>query len=400
VWDILKRNSIFISTDFNSPDDCVKLANHVSELEQKHDLNGNRLVYMAVSPHFFAQLTTMIGETHLLNRWNKESDQPWQRIVFEKPFGLDSKSAHVINQAISEWFSEDQVFRIDHYLTKELVSNILMVRFANSMFEPLWNHTYIDHIQITMTESIGLEGRGNYYDDYGVLKDVVQNHMLQLLSLVTMETPTDFSSKEIRDKKSEVLSRVKVTDGILGQYDGYKKEKGVKPDSDTPTYALLRMEVDSPRWKGTPFYGKAGKKLDEKRTSIAIKFKDIVCPLLGGKECPSNYFIIEIAPDATFSLGLNVKAIDSLNKLTQVKMDFCHSCIFGPMTPEAYEIIFEQILRGEQSISVRSDEIEYAWNIYETMIQQRMPLYSYQPGTKGPHESAEFLKKYHIRWRV
>lgn len=399
VWNKLEQNSFFMPVEFSNLDDFKKLSNYVGELEQRQGMSGNRLVYMAIAPNFFMPVTQFIGEAGLLTRRDAHST-PWNRIAYEKPFGLDLDSAHQINGVIQQWFNEDQVYRIDHYLTKELVGNILMIRFANSMFEPLWNHKYIDHVQITLTESIGLEGRGIYYDNYGVLKDIVQNHMLQLLALVAMEAPSVLSSKEIRDKKSELLSKIRCTDGIVGQFDGYRSEEGVNPESTTPTFTLLRFEVDTPRWKGIPFYGKAGKRLDKKCTSIAIKFKDISCPLLEGNKCPSNYFIIEIAPDATFSLGLNVKTVGKFNELTHVTMDFCHSCVYGATTPEAYEVLLEQIIAGDQAISVRFDEIEHAWSVYERLEKAHMPLYEYQPGAKGPHEMDEFLKKYHVRWRV
>ena len=398
VWNTLERSSFFMPVEFSNLDDFKKLNQYVHELEQQQGMSGNRLAYMAIAPNFFMPVTKLIGESGLLTR--SADNKPWNRIAYEKPFGLDLDSAHEINAEIRTWFDEEQVYRIDHYLTKELVGNILMIRFANSMFEPLWNEKYIDHVQITLTESIGLEGRGMYYDNYGVLKDIVQNHMLQLLSLIAMEAPSVLSSKEIRDKKAELLSKIRFTDGINGQFDGYQDEEGVKSGSTTPTFTLLRFEVDTPRWKGVPFYGKAGKRLDKKCTSIAIKFKDISCPLLEGHKCPSNYFIIEIAPDATFSLGLNVKTVGKFNELTHVKMDFCHSCLFGATTPEAYEVLFEQIIAGDQSISVRFDEIEHAWDVYQQLEKANMPLYKYQSGAKGPHEMDEFLKKYHVRWRV
>jgi len=399
VWQKLISHTFYQQLNFKVFEDFQALKNLVERVEKDFDMNGNRIAYLATPAHFFCDITVSLGKSGLITRQKENPKVGWQRIVYEKPFGIDAQSASSINHCISQWFDESQIYRIDHYLTKELVGNIALVRFTNIIFEPLWNYKYIDNVQITLSEEIGLEGRGNYYDKYGVLRDVVQNHIMQLLALIAMEEPEQLSGDYIRDQKAKVLQKVHVTDGLLGQYIGYRKEKDVDPHSNTPTYSLLQMKVDTPRWKGVPFYLKSGKKLDKKNTLICIQFKEIYCPLEPGFACPANYLLIEVSPDARFALDLNIKVVGTKNEVMPVKMDFCHSCIYEKSTPESYEILFEQILAGEQSVSVRFDEIEYAWEIIDRAQEFHFPLYKYEPGSEGPKEAELFLKKHNVRWR-
>jgi glucose-6-phosphate 1-dehydrogenase len=396
VFKELENSTLYFSLDFTKEEDFFRLHDFITDQESRRGMSGNRLVYVAAHPNFFCPITEYVGMSKLLRRSSAKTQ--WNRIVYEKPFGFDKASAHAINTCITAWFNEDQVYRIDHYLTKELVGNIAVVRFTNIVLEPLWNHTYIDHVEITLTEEIGIEGRAQYYDAYGAVRDVVQNHMLQLLALTAMEGPHELQGAYIQDEKTKVLKKTRVVDGILGQYKGYKQEVA-NPSSMTPTFALFRVFVDTPRWKGIPFFLKTGKKLAHKDISIVIKFKDVICPLEEYKTCYSNYLHITVAPDSGFSLELNAKKPGYTDDVTPIQMHFCHSCIFGHAEAEAYEVLFKQILIGEQSVSVRFDEIEYAWDVIDNAHAIAMPLYEYQPGTDGPAEASAYLQKHNVEWK-
>jgi glucose-6-phosphate 1-dehydrogenase len=319
--------------------------------------------------------------------------------VYEKPFGHDLKSAQTINECIKNNINETQVYRIDHYLTKEVVSNIAMIRFTNCVLEPLWSNRYIDQVQIVLSESGGIEGRGAFYDSAGALRDVVQNHMLEMLALICMESPEKLTGDYIRAERVKVLEKVRFIDGILGQYNGYLSEKSVNASSRTDTYASLKLAVDTPRWAGVPFYLKTGKRLDKKETIIHIKFKQVDCLLMRGCPTDSNWLTIQIAPEAIFLLTLNAKVVGSSDQVAPVGMEFCHSCVYGLQTPEAYEVLLEEVMRGEQSISVRFDEIEYAWNLTDTIIAKQLPVYQYEQGSTGPQEEKDFDDKHGMRWR-
>lgn len=398
IWQKFVSMAYYQQLHFTQLDDYHRMQNLVSDVEKKHGMSGNRILYLAASAQFFCEITQYIASSGLALRDEKNARR-WHRIIYEKPFGFDLQSAHAINTCIHNSFSEDQIYRIDHFLSKELVGNIALVRFTNCVFEPLWNNRYIDHVQIIINEKIGIEGRGTFYDHVGALSDVVQNHALELLALIAMEAPEKLTGELIRDQRAKVLSRVSFVDGILGQYDGYTSEHSVAPNSKTETFAALQLRVDNPRWSGVPFYIKTGKQLRDKRTEIHIKFKTVDCLL--SKQCPSdpNYLTIEIAPKAGFILQLNAKSIGAFDAVQPVNMEFCHSCLYGPFTPEDYQILFEEIIRAEHSIGVRFDEIEYAWNIIDAIKQQQLPLYNYSIGSSGPKQLEDFAKKHGMRWR-
>lgn len=387
--------------NFSKQEDYKALVTRVQELEKQHKLPGNRIAYLAAPPQFFCAITSNIGDAGLIQRSddNGHINGVWQRIVYEKPFGLDYASAQAINECILKRFNEHQIFRIDHYLTKAIVGTIALVRFTNIIFEPLWNNLYVDNVQINLVEKIGIEGRGHYYDKYGAVKDVVQNHMLQLLALIAMESPERLTGDAIRDKKAEVLKYVRPVDGILGQVDGYTNEPSIPKDSTTPTFALLRMMVDTPRWHGVPFYLKTGKELEGKDSSIHITFKRVDCPLKRIGICASNMLTIAISPKPYMSLELNIKKPGLGHQVMPVSMDFSHEKYFGPQTMQAYEVLLLEVMAGEQSISVRFDEIEYSWKVVDAIDALNMPLYSYKPGSSGPREVEELLQKYGTRWR-
>lgn len=398
-WYDLQKISFYKKINFTENNDFQALHDFVQECEKKHGIiNSNRLFYVATASDFFCSVTHNSARVGLLQRRNTK-DATWHRIVYEKPFGHDLTSAHEINECIKNTINESQVYRIDHYLTKEVVSNIAMIRFTNCVLEPLWSNRYIDQVQIILSESGGIEGRGAYYDAYGALRDVVQNHMLELLALICMESPEKLTGDYIRAERAKVLEKIQFIDGILGQYDGYQQEAHVKDNSSTDTYASLKLAVDTPRWTGVPFYLKTGKCLNKKETIIHIKFKQVDCLLMRGCPVDSNWLTIQIAPEATFVLTLNVKRPETTDQIVPVGMEFCHSCLFGPQTPEAYEVLFEEVMRGEQAVSVRFDEIEYAWKLIDTIEAQKLPLFTYEKGSTGPQEEKQYTDKYGMRWR-
>jgi len=397
IWQQLHDFLYYQQLNFKHADEYAQFASLINTVEKKHKLSGNRLVYLAAAANFFCDITEYIGASGIAKRAQK--NKPWQRIVYEKPFGWDLQSAHDINMCIKKWFEEHQIYRVDHYLTKELVSNISLLRFTNCVFEPLWNNRYLDHVQIILSESSGIGNRGAYYDHFGALRDVVQNHMLELLALIAMEAPEKLSGECVQIERAKVLAKTKVIDGILGQYDGYTKEPHVRPDSGTETFAMLYLTVNNPRWAGVPFYLKTGKCLDKYEVIIHLKFKQVDCLLT--KNCPSNanWLTIRVAPDASFILTLNAKKPGRTDELMTVPMEFCHSCLYGAITPDAYEVLVEEVVAGEQATSVRFDEIESAWKVIDAIYKKELPLYSYACGSSGPKEVEQFCKKHGMRWR-
>lgn len=397
VWQQFKKHFYYQKLDFNNENDFKKLNELIEKIEKKENLSGNRLSYLAASASFYCSITHSLASSGIIKKITAH-DKIWHRIVYEKPFGHDLKSAQQINECIKRYFNEDQIYRIDHYLTKDLVSNIALIRFTNCIFEPLWNNRYIDNVQIILSEEIGIEGRGAYYDTYGALCDVVQNHMLELLALIAMETPEKLTGEFIREARAKALQKVRVVDAILGQYEGYTKEKAVKPNSTTETFAALFLMIDNPRWSGVPFYLKTGKCLEKKETAIHIKFKQVDCLLT--KNCPSdsNYLTIRLYPGESFSLTLNAKKPDS-DELAPVSMEYCHSCQLGNIMPDAYEILIDEVIHGEQSVSVRFDEIESAWRIIDTVKEKKWPMQIYKQGSSGPQLAQDFAKKHGMRWK-
>ncbi len=395
-WQEFAKRISYQSIDFSQEHEFNTLADFVAKQEKKAKLAGCRLVYCATAPYFYCTITQGLAKSGLVKK--SEANGIWHRIIYEKPFGHDLASAHEINACIAHYFDEKQIFRIDHYLTKELVGNIALVRFTNIVFEPLWNNRYISNVQIVFDEEIGLDGRGGFYDKYGALADVMQNHMLQLVALIGMESPEKLTGEYIRTERAKVLQKVKVVDALLGQYQGYAQEKGVNPNSQTETFAQVMLRIDNPRWAGVPFYLKTGKCLDKKETAIYINFKHVDCLLT--KACPSepNTLSIEISPNPLFALRLNVKKPGKSDEVNPVQMAFAHTA-FGQQIPEAYETLFEEILKGEQSVSVRFDEIEYAWKIIDAVRALKPSLYTYQKGSVGPAESkTQFDGKHGVRW--
>lgn len=386
VWQQLANATYYHCMDFHNETAYASLHDMLREIEQKHGLPGNRIFYLATMPHHFEVITKNFAKYGIVNTdpsCQLAGQMPWARVVYEKPFGYDLASARTLNRSITRAFCERCVFRIDHYLGKELVGNIALVRFTNRVFEPLWNCKHIESVHILLSETLGLEGRGAFYDSYGVLKDMVQSHMLQILSLIAMEAPTYLAADYIRSAKAAVLKRIIVEDVVLGQYEGYHDEPAVKKESMTETFAALRVKVRNKRWQGVPFYLTTGKCLDKKTASVVVKFKPVKCLL---NFCPTttNTLTIDITPHEGFYLGLHVKTPGVANQVQQVSMDFCHSCLFGPNTPEAYEVLLADVIKGDQSAFLRADEIELAWKVIAQVQAMCKPLQRYKKGSVGP----------------
>lgn len=399
LYATFNRRIVYEQMDVTKDGDFTRLADRIIAYEKQFGMSGNRIFYLATAAQFFCQITTQLYQAQLAKPWTKDEDT-YHRIVYEKPFGHDLISAQKINECIAQRYNEKQIYRIDHYLSKELVSNIALLRFTNCVLEPLWNNRYIDSIQIILSETVAVGNRGSYYDQYGALCDVVQNHMLEIVALLGMESPERLTGDYIRNQRARVLQHIVIEDVMRAQYEGYRHEPGVSKMSNTETFALVKLMINNARWKGVPFYLKTGKCLDKKETVIFIRFKQVDCLLTNNCPTDSNYLTIRITPNALFSLTLNAKKPGKGNAIVPISMDFAHNRFFGPVTPEAYEIIFQEIMHNEQSISVRFDEIESAWRVVDTIQRLSTPLYAYSPGSQGPQEITYFEQKHGMKWKA
>ncbi|MBM3289184.1 MAG: glucose-6-phosphate dehydrogenase, partial [Candidatus Hydrogenedentes bacterium] len=391
-------NLYYQQVEFGDPAAYVTLRERLEAIEQKNGMTGHRLHYLAVAPEFFAPIIEQLGGAGLTRNAH---GGPWSRVVIEKPFGHDLESARALNDRIGKVLAEDQVYRIDHYLGKETVQNIFAFRFGNAIFEPMFNQKYVDHVQITMAEKVGMEGRrGAFYDATGALRDVVQNHLLQLLCLVAMEPPALAGAKHTRDEKVKVLSSIDVPNEeplahwcVRGQYTeghgvkGYLSEEGVAPDSLTETYVALRLHIDNWRWAGVPFFLRTGKSLKERVTEIAVQFKQPPTHFFRDHGIPmpqANTLAFRIQPDEAISLRFNAKPPGMEMHISPVNMDFNYGESFKDALPEAYERLILDALRGDSTLFMRSDEIDYAWQIATAIAaswKDAPPPELYRPGT-------------------
>ncbi len=422
VWSDFERGVSYVSGTFEDPKTYAALAKHLDALEQERGIGKNRLFYLAVSPSDFGIITKHLKEANLVKPPSRDSHE-WTRVVFEKPFGHDLKSARELNDTIAGVFDESQVFRIDHYLGKETVQNLLVFRFANSLFEPIWNREHVDHVQITVAEEIGVEGRGKFYEQTGVTRDIVENHLMQLLCLTAMEPPISLSADSVRDEKVKVLrslramERSKVPENVIrGQYGrgfvrgddvpGYREEPDVAPDSRIETYVAMRVHVDNWRWGGVPFYVRAGKRLARRVTEIAIQFKKVPHGLFRAPDggITPNVLAMRIQPDEGIALRFISKEPGQHTILRDVSMDFRYGTAFGSNTPEAYERLLLDAMRGEATLFTRRDEVEAQWEYIDHVFdawanEGSTPPPLYDSGSWGPEQADDLLARDGRRWR-
>ncbi|MBT8198812.1 MAG: glucose-6-phosphate dehydrogenase [Acidimicrobiia bacterium] len=378
------------------PATYAALAERITEIENEHDLPGNRTFYLALPPSVFTTALEGLGSNGL------STSDGWARVVIEKPFGTDLASAHELNEAVHRWFDESQVYRIDHYLGKQTVQNLLVFRFANALFAQAWDRENIDNVQITVAESLGVEGRGGYYDAAGALRDMVQNHLTQLLTLVAMEPPVAFEADAIRTEKVKVLKAVKPidsTDVVYGQYDGYTDEPDVPPTSTTPTSVALRLSIDNWRWQGVPFYLRTGKSLRARTTQIVVTFREPPVWLFGGPEehIAPNVLVLTLQPDEGFDLHFEVKSPAEDDGLQTQALRFRYADEYGDI-PMAYETLIQDVVEGDQTLFVRSDEVEESWKLYQPLLDKTVEPHLYEPGTWGPDANDELPARDGNHW--
>ena len=400
-WTEFASRIHYLHGDVTSTGDLLEVRNKLSGIEPAGQA-GNRLYYLSLAPALYQSAIAGLGEAGMA-----EDAGGWRRLVVEKPFGTDLSSARELNDVAHSVFREDQVFRIDHYLGKETVQNLLVFRFANAIFEPIWNRNYIDHVQITVAETLKIDERGEYYDQTGVLRDMFQNHLLQLMTLVAMEPPHAFEAEALRNEKVKVLNAVRrihpedvAVHAIPGQYRTYRDESGVSLESDTATYAAVRLYVDNWRWQGVPFYLRSGKALRNKSTEIIIQFRNpphMLFPLAEDEDIPPNTLAIFVQPDEGFQLEFQTKTPEAGLQMRKAELEFhYHEAFSGQAIPDAYERLLLDALNGDASLFTRADEIDQAWSIVDPIIAGfRLPNaprpYYYSEGSWGPVEADRFM---------
>lgn len=415
VLEKLVSRICYMQMEFSNSADYRKLRNFMEDISGINSSDCDMIFYLAVPSSLFGAIIGNLKQNGLAK--NQASSKAYGRIMFEKPFGSDLSSALKLNKTITKVFHEKQVYRIDHYMAKELVQNLLVLRFANSIFEPLWNKKYIDHVQITVAETIGVGSRANYYENAGALRDVLQNHMMQLLAFVAMEAPKSIDARDISDKKVKVLGAIqKLTKKdaekscILGQYtkgmvnekkvSGYRQEQGVNPISATETYAALKLGINNKMWKNVPFYLRTGKRLKDKSTEIAVIYKKVPRGLFSKHDPAGNHLIIRVQPYEGITLQFNAKVPGNKVIIDDVGMDFCHECTFGSNSPEAYERLLYDIMADDQTLFTRWGEVESAWKIIDPLIKfsKDLKLNKYGAGTWGPLEADKLIEKDGRKW--
>jgi len=411
VWEALAAGMRYVATDFADEAGNNAVLAVLNELDETRGTAGNRVYYLAVPPVAFEKIVQEVGE--------RRSTEGWTRLIVEKPFGHDAASAQELNELLQQWYREDEVFRIDHYLGKETVQNMLALRFANGIFEPIWNRQFIDHVQITVAESIGVEGRAAFYESAGAIRDIFQNHLLQLVALTAMEPPIDFTADSVRNEKVKVLRSIH-TPGpksvIRGQYGrgfvegaevpGYREEPGVAGDSMTETFVAAKLYVDNWRWADTPFYVRAGKRLARRETTIAIQFKSAPHPPfeeIAGDGLRPNVLLIHVQPDEGVSLAIGAKVPGQGMTIRTVHMDFLYGGAFRTGLPEAYERLILDCMLGDATLFTRSDEVAEQWALVDTIVaawkRDRPSFPNYESGSWGPSSADDLMHRDGRSWR-
>ncbi len=414
----------YVAGDFAEAATYAAVQERLTVLETGRPADGGRLFYLAIPPSVYATAIDHLAQSGVARRLYAQSDRPWVRVIIEKPFGSSLESAQALNGVVRRAFSEHQIYRIDHYLGKETVQNLLVCRFANSIFEPLWNRQHIHHVQITAVETVGVERRGRYYEEAGVVRDMFQNHLLQLLTLTAMEPPVTFSADAVRDEKAKVLHAIRpITPATMHEYSvrgqygpgtidgsavrGYRTEPDVSPDSGTATYAAVRFMIDNWRWQGVPFYLRSAKRMPRRATEIAIQFRQpphLMFPLRDGEAFEPNVLAIRVQPNEGISLRFEVKTPGVDVRMASVEMDFNYVEAFGDNGHEAYETLILDCMLGDATLFTRSDEVEAAWSVVDPMIEfwgHKAPDHfpNYAAGTWGPSVADEWIHALGCRWR-
>ncbi|WP_020573174.1 glucose-6-phosphate dehydrogenase [Actinopolymorpha alba] len=416
VWKQLKEGCRFVPGELGDDASFERLRATIEDLDRERGTNGNHAFYLSVPPRMFPVTIRQLKEHGLAD----QSPRHWRRVVVEKPFGHDLQSARELNRIVSEVFPPEAVFRIDHYLGKETVQNILALRFANQLYEPVWNANYVDHVQITMAEDIGIEGRAGYYDGIGAARDVIQNHLLQLLALNAMEEPVSFDAKSLRIEKQKVLAAVQLPRRLdlhtaRGQYaegwaggvkvPGYLGEEGIPADSRTETYAAIKLEIDTRRWAGVPFYLRTGKRLARRVTEVGVVFKrapHLPFAETATEELGHNTLVMRIQPDEGITLRFGSKVPGSQMEIRDVTMDFAYGGAFTESSPEAYERLILDVLLGEPPLFPRHEEVELSWQILDPIVNywaEHDKPDQYPAGTWGPASANEMLARDGRTWR-
>jgi glucose-6-phosphate 1-dehydrogenase len=416
VWDSFAEGLHYVPMAFDDKDAYTRLAAQLQKLDEQRGTAGNRVFYMATLSQFFSVIADRLGAAGLVKK-----PQGWERVVVEKPFGRDLTSAQALNRELHTVFSEPQIYRIDHYLGKETVQNVMVFRFANGIFEPLWNRRYVDHVQITVAEDIGIERRGAYYDRAGAMRDIVQNHLLQLLSIVAMEGPANFQAETVRDEKVKVLRSIRPIDTehdlVRGQYGpgwvagdqavGYREEQKIAADSTTETYVALKLSIDNWRWADTPFYLRTGKRLPKRASEIAIQFKraphlPFAKTVVEGLS--ANVLVMRIQPHEGASLKIAAKVPGPTMRMRTVNMDFFYGSSFLVESPDAYERLVLDCMLGDPTLFAREDEVEQAWSLADRIEarwqEEPAPAFpNYAAGSWGPESADALIERDGRRWR-
>lgn len=404
TWETFKQTLSYALVDLPETDTYPNLKKHLGEIEES---SANRLYYLSIAPEFYADVIENLGQLDMA----KENDS-WRRIVIEKPFGYNLETAQALNKVVHSVFNESQVYRIDHYMGKETAQNIMFLRFANTIFEPIWNRSHISNVQVTVAESVDVGTRAGYYDKSGVIRDMIQNHLLQLLSLIAMEPPSSFDAEALRNEKVKVLKSarpIKLSETVRGQYDGYLEADGVDPDSQTPTYAGLKLYIDNWRWKDIPFYLRSGKALKEKTTQVNIQFKrppNSIFETAESEDQSRNMLSICIQPDEGMHLTIEAKVPDQ-QFAKSIDMEVHYEDAFkSEKLPDAYERLILDAIQGDAALFIRSDEIESAWTIVDPVIEgwendpSAPDMQQYEKGSWGPKAADDLLERDEHVWRI
>jgi glucose-6-phosphate 1-dehydrogenase len=417
-WDSFASGMFYIATDPSKPETYDQMKALLEQIDKDRGTSGNRLFYLSTPPNLYPEIIRMLGEKGM----SHPEKGNWIRIIIEKPFGRDLESAKSLNAEVLKVFHEDQVYRIDHYLGKETVQNIMVLRFANRIFEPLWNNRYIDHVQITAAESIGVENRGGYYEQAGAMRDMIQNHMLQTLTLIAMEPPVAMEANAVRDEKTKVIRAIRDINledvpwyVVRGQYaagsvggkkvPGYRQENGVNPNSKTETFAAFKFLIDNWRWADVPFYVRSGKRMPKRVTEVAIQFRRVPHLLFKKDTGPmeQNQLIVRIQPDEGVSLKFGSKLPGQAIQIRPVSMDFQYGTSFGKRSPEAYERLLLDALLGDSTLYARGDQVELSWELVMPILESWQTssdeIPKYEAGTWGPQEAEDLIERDGRKWR-